>query len=51
MLPDPGHYADLLERSFADLTAATNGGRAPPKATRPTKKRRAPCRARTTART
>ena len=23
MLPDPGHYADLLETSFADLTEAT----------------------------
>ena len=50
MLPDPGHYADLLERSFADLTAATKAA-APPKATRPTKKRRAPRRPRTTART
>ena len=24
MLPDPGHYADLLEESFAELAAATN---------------------------
>ena len=23
MLPDPGHYADLLEQSFAELAAAT----------------------------
>jgi WS/DGAT/MGAT family acyltransferase len=27
MLPDPGHYADLLEQSFAELAAATNAGR------------------------
>ena len=30
MLPDPGHYADLLERSFTDLAAATG---ATPRAT------------------
>ena len=23
MMPDPGHYADLLEQSFAELTEAT----------------------------
>ena len=27
MLPDPGHYADLLEQSFAELAAATNASR------------------------
>jgi WS/DGAT/MGAT family acyltransferase len=31
MLPDPGHYADLLERSFAELTEAT-GASTPKKA-------------------
>ena len=25
MMPDPGHYADLLEASFADLADATAG--------------------------
>ena len=27
MLPDPGHYADLLEQSFAELAAATDAER------------------------
>jgi diacylglycerol O-acyltransferase len=26
MMPDPGHYADLLEQSFADLAEATSAG-------------------------
>jgi diacylglycerol O-acyltransferase len=33
MLPDPGHYADLLEGSFAELTDAT-GASSPPAASR-----------------
>jgi WS/DGAT/MGAT family acyltransferase len=27
MMPDPGHYADLLDKSFADLEAATVGAK------------------------
>jgi hypothetical protein len=26
MMPDPGHYADLLEQSFSELTKATAAG-------------------------
>ncbi len=40
MLPDPGHYADLLEASFADLAAAagaTVGPRRTARAKRPAK--------------
>ena len=42
MLPDPGHYADLLEQSFAELAEAT-GAVQQPKA-KPVKRqmRRAP---------
>ena len=33
MLPDPGHYADLIEQSFADLAAATGATTTAGKAT------------------
>jgi WS/DGAT/MGAT family acyltransferase len=45
MMPDPSHYADLLEQSFADLAAATGATMpAKPKAATPAKRqaRRAP---------
>ena len=40
MLPDPGHYADLLEQSFAELAAATNAGRPASDAERSRRRRR-----------
>jgi diacylglycerol O-acyltransferase len=50
MLPDPGHYADLLEASFTELAAAT--GAAPHAAATPAPRTAAKATARTaTART
>ena len=40
MLPDPGHYADLLEQSFAELAAATNADRPASDAERSRRRRR-----------
>jgi len=48
MLPDPGHYADLLEQSFADLAAATGATGAGAERERPRHRRRT---TRTAART
>jgi diacylglycerol O-acyltransferase / wax synthase len=39
MLPDPGHYADLLEQSFIELAAATGADR-PASRRRPSRRRR-----------
>jgi hypothetical protein len=48
MLPDPGHYADLLEQSFAELAAATGATGAGAERERPRHRRRT---TRTAART